>query len=108
MVKEILEDIIAAEKRAEEIERDALSRARETGIEAMNKADALREASEKSLKAEVKEIMLAARRDAESKAALKLKNLSKAAARDTAEDPKCVRAAKYIEKMLYGTLEKRK
>jgi vacuolar-type H+-ATPase subunit H len=105
MVKEILTSIIEAETAAEETERAALERSRQIKADAVNAADDLRRAAERSLKEEIKRLLDKARADGEAQAAERIRRAAKTGAPES-DKAATARAALYIEKEFYGKLEK--
>ena len=69
MIKDILDNIVLAEQRADTIEKDAAKRAHEIRIDAGAKAEEFLEASKKEKKEAVRKIMLKAQADGEAQAA---------------------------------------
>lgn len=97
MVKDILDNIKAAEEKAAQIEKDGMLRAREIHVEAQNKADELREANEKSLKEAVKKIMADAAAEGEKRAEAKVR-AGHDAAKAAAGTKNMEKAVQYIQK----------
>jgi len=69
MIKDIIDNIVLAERKAESIEHEAAKRAQEIRINSNNKAEEYLEASRKEIKDAVKQIMLKASADGETRAA---------------------------------------
>ena len=69
MFREIIENIRAAEKDADAMEKEAALKAREIRFNAHNAAGEYAEAAEKALKAEIKDFMLKASKEGDKKAA---------------------------------------
>ena len=69
MIKNIIDNIVLAERQAENIGREAAKRAQEIRIEANNKAEEYLETAKKEIKDAVRQIMLKASAEGEAKAA---------------------------------------
>jgi vacuolar-type H+-ATPase subunit H len=80
MIKDILDNIVLAEKAADAIEKEAAKKAHEIRINANNKAEEYIEASKKATKEEVRKIMLKASADGEAQAAAMIEKNRKAQA----------------------------
>ena len=98
-----MENIIAAETRAEEEERAALERSRKIKADAVSRADETAREAERSLKEEVKAILEKARLDGEARAAEAVKHAAKPRG-DAGKIP--ASAAAYVEREFYKRLEK--
>jgi len=80
MIKDIIDNIILAEKTADNIEKEAAKRAHEIRLDANNKAEEYLETTRRETKDAVRQIMLKASQDGENQAAAMIEKNRKAQA----------------------------